>query len=242
MATIRFTDEDRDADGFVKVAPRYPEPRSLVDLGLAPVPVDRPTADRRPMTRSEIVSLVVVAIAAVIVLIWSGARSGDAPAVAPRVPAAAAAPTGDAVLTPSPLPATAPVIAGRLLIAFAAPDGQPLGAIESTRAMTMTAHYGAAWIQADVAGSGLVWLRASDSPELAIVGPDLAPKPTPRPPPATATPEPPPCASAGVPGKMVEVCDYADLGVLQDRAKQQWIQQYGGNVGIVTTPTPYGGH
>jgi hypothetical protein len=59
------------------------------------------------------------------------------------------------------------------LPAFAAPDVE-LGQIEATRAITPVAHLGSAWIQADVQGSGRVWLKASDWPALAIVGQDLA--------------------------------------------------------------------
>src|SRR5439155_780403 len=117
------------------------------------------------------------------------------------------------------------------------------------RPLTPTAHYGNDWIQADVAGSGLVWLRRSDSPDLAIVGPDLAPVPTARPAPVVATPrapDPPPpqptqCADVGVAGKESRSCGTEDLGVLQERAKQIWIDAFGGNVGIVTTPTPWNG-
>jgi hypothetical protein len=50
----------------------------------------------------------------------------------------------------------------RALVAYDAPDGQALGAIEAGRAYQVLASYGAAWLQADVAGSGVVWLRAAD--------------------------------------------------------------------------------
>jgi hypothetical protein len=59
--------------------------------------------------------------------------------------------------------------------------------------MTPTAHYGDERIQAQVAGSGLIWLRAGDLPNVAMVGPDLAP-PAPRPVPASVpTAAPAPC-------------------------------------------------
>jgi hypothetical protein len=151
------------------------------------------------------------------------------PAASTAAPILAAPPT-----TQQPSPTAPPAV---LLPAFAAPDGMQLGQIEATRAITPTAHYGDGWIQADVAGSGLVWLRAADFPALAITGPDLAPRPT-----ATArpyvppTPEPqPPCQSAGVPGKMIEVCGWGDLAA---EAQAKWLATYGGNPGIVTTPTP----
>jgi hypothetical protein len=232
MATIRFTDADRDDQGFVKV----PEPRSLADL--LPSASAPATPARRPMTRAEQIALIAVALVAAGGLIWSWRA---APAAAPPRPAATVQTSGESAPKPSPPPATAPATAGRLLIAFAAPDGQPLGAIESTRPLTPTAHYGEGWIQADVRGSGLVWLRRSDSPDLAIVGPDLAPKPTatPAPVPPTATPEPrPPCLTAGPSGQVVTVCGWGDLDAA---AQAKWLATYGGNVGTVITPSPYGG-
>lgn len=62
-----------------------------------------------------------------------------------------------------------------MINAYAAPDGLLLGQIELDRMILPVAHYGSGWIQADVAGSGLIWLRAADVPDVAIVGPDLAP-------------------------------------------------------------------
>jgi hypothetical protein len=53
------------------------------------------------------------------------------------------------------------------------------------------------------------------------------------------TPEPePPCLSAGVPGKMVEVCGWLNPDELNAAARTKWLATYGGNPGIVTTPTP----
>jgi hypothetical protein len=135
-----------------------------------------------------------------------------------------------------------------MLPAYSAPD-VPLGPIEATRAMTPTAHYGQDWIQAVVTGSGRIWLRAADWPTLAIVGPDLAPRAAPAAPaaapavfvPAATTPPSPPatqCAEQGIPGKMVSVCGTDDLSALEAQAKETWIATYGGNVGIVGTPSP----
>lgn len=70
----------------------------------------------------------------------------------------------------------------RAVIAYAAPDGIVLGAIEPGRAYRLAARSGDFWLQLDVADSGLVWVRASDLPEIAA--PDLAtpvPQPTPAP-------------------------------------------------------------
>lgn len=77
--------------------------------------------------------------------------------------------------TTPPAPTPAPIAAPRTIGAYAAPDGLLLGQIEEDRTITPVAHYRSDWIQADVAGSGLVWLRASDVSDMALTGPDLAP-------------------------------------------------------------------
>lgn len=230
MATIRFTDDDRDAQGFVKVpAPAAQEPRSLADLLPTPQSIQA-DAQRRPTSKGEQAMMLVAAIGLAIVLsVWFGS-SRDAPAVAPQPTPAPAA------LVPTPIPQP-PSPTPVMLPAYAAPGGAELGEIEATRAITPTAHFGQDWIQADVAGSGRIWLRVRDWPQLAIVDPDLAPKPAPTARPyVPPTPEPePPCASAGVKGKVVEVCGWGDLAT---EAQAKWLATYGGNPGIVTTPTP----
>lgn len=68
----------------------------------------------------------------------------------------------------------------RALVAYDAPDGQALGAIEAGRTYQVLASYGASWLQADVTGSGVVWLRAADllgAPGGLV---DLQPTPAPR--------------------------------------------------------------
>jgi len=235
--SIRFSEADRDERGFVKVPPAT-EPRSLADLLPTPQSIQA-NAQQRPASRAEQALLLIVALIVIAIAAWRFGVGGEvAPQSRPAAPAATQT-RGDVTLTPSPPPAV-------LLPAYSAPD-VPLGPIESTRAITPTAHFGDDWIQAIVSGSGKVWLRAADWPSLAIVGPDLAPRPTPIPaaapaapfvPEATPPPPPPPCARAGVAGKMVEVCDYAELSALEAQAKAKWIEQYGGNVGIVGTPSP----
>jgi hypothetical protein len=237
MASLQFTDADRDERGFI-TAPA--EPRSLADL--LPRSADiRQDAKRQRWTRGELASLVVVGLCAAFVLIYAWATP-TAPPAPPR-----AAPTTVATSQPTAEPTAGLATPVRLLAGFASPDGARLGQIEATRAITPVAHFGQDWIQADVAGSGRIWLRASDWPALAIVGPDLAP-PTIAPAapfmPAAATtaPAPPPCAEAGISGKMVQVCGDDSLDALQAQAKAKWIEQYGGNVGsgdIHPTPPPW---
>jgi hypothetical protein len=231
MASIQFTDADRDERGFVKVSTA--EPRSLADLLPRVEMALDPVITRQPPTKAEWLGMAALGmlLLALSVYLWSDAR----PAALPVRPAATA-PIEERTVLPSPLPATPTALAGRLLVAFAAPDGVPLGAIESTRAITPTAHYGSDWIQADVAGSGLIWLRAGDIPALAITGPDLAPPPPTARPYVSPTMEPqPPCAEAGIPGKMIQVCGWGDLAA---EAQAKWLETYGGNAGVVSTPSP----
>ena len=105
-------------------------------------------------------------------------RATDAPA------AFAAAPTTPPALFSAPIDTIA---------VYASPNGALLGPVETDRAMIPVAHHGGDWIQAEVSGSGLVWIRAADMPGLAIVGPDLAPKaPAPAAPRAAQTWSAPP--------------------------------------------------
>jgi len=103
-------------------------------------------------------------VAAVAALVGRGEpppMRADAPTPAPIILIATAQPP----IVPTPaaqierVGATTTV---RALVAYDAPDGQALGAIEAGRAYQVLASYGASWLQADVTGSGVVWLRAAD--------------------------------------------------------------------------------
>jgi hypothetical protein len=243
--TLRFTDADRDSDGKIltldqlllssraAIAAPQAERDDLADL-LPPVaaPADQ-TIQRRPLTKAELATIAALGLLLVGLLAYLWASAPALPAAPPSRPAATRTSGGSAAL-PSPLPAAPPAMRH----AYSAPD-VPLGMIESTRAITPTAHYGAGWIQADVQGSGRIWLRASDWPELAIVGLDLTPRKATAAPAVVAplaTPEPqPPCLTAGTGAQVVTVCDWGDL---EAEAKAKWIATYGGNAGVVTTPTP----
>lgn len=168
--TWRITEADRDSEGNIKLNATTPaEPRSLADLLPQPETIKRDAARQR-LTRSEAAGLAAVALLAVAIMAYARATP-DAPPAAPR-PAATAVPT----LAPTSAPTAAPATPVRLLAAFAAPDGATLGTIEATRPYTVTAHYGSDWLQAQVEGSGLIWLRAADLPGVALAGPDLAPR------------------------------------------------------------------
>jgi hypothetical protein len=241
MASIQFTEADRDEHGRIKVA--RDEPRSLADLLPTPAAIraDAQRIVRQPPTPIEWVTLIAVALIAAWIAIY--AWSMPTSPTAREQPRQTALPT----LPPSSARAVERATPVRLLVAFAAPDGAPLGAIESTRAMTPTAHYGDDWIQADVSGSGRIWLRANDMGDLPIVGPDLSPRrATVAPareaviaPPAPPTFEPqPPCLTAGTGGQTVMVCDWLDADALRIAAAQKWVATYGGNIGTVSTPSP----
>jgi hypothetical protein len=239
--TLRFTDDDRGPDGKILTLDQLlassrqaiAGPRVAADDVPDPQALPPPQGQARSwlagsarLTPALIAAVLVVLLLGGVALWFGRAR---APVMTPttdrRPPTAAPA----ATIVPHPI---------AQFLAFAAPD-VPLGMIESTRAITPTAHYGAGWIQADVQGSGRIWLRASDWPELAIVGLDLTPRKATAAPAVVAplaTPEPqPPCLTAGTGAQVVTVCDWGDL---EAEAKAKWIATYGGNAGVVTTPTP----
>ena len=212
--------------------------QTLKDFGVPTTPLTTAPPTEKPATppivgRIEQIIAVVVLIVTIAVATLFGRALLTTPTPAQLQQTAEIAPTA------APIPETPPVA---MIDAYGAPNEAPRWQIEATRSITPVAHFGSDWIQADVAGSGVIWLRAADWPQLAIVGRDLAP-PAPAPyVPAVAPPPPPPaptqCAEAGIPGKMVRSCGADDLSVLQEQAKQQWIETYGGNIGVVSTPSP----
>ena len=108
---------------------------------------------------------------------------------------AAAVPTAQLpiILIASPLPVQPPtavppiqvaaVLPGtlaRAVVAYDAPNGNVLGAIDAGRAYQVLARYGADWLQADVVGSGVVWLRSADVLDLPAGLADVQPPPAPQ--------------------------------------------------------------
>lgn len=238
MASIRFTDQDRDDRGFVTV----PEPRSLADLLPTPASIqaDAQRAPRRPMPRATLATQIGIGLALVAAVAYLYISGDVRPAAPPRVPATVAAATqigGDSVLAPSPLPATVP--AAKTVAGYWSPDGVSAGELDPTK-ITRVVDVRGAWARIEMDGGGLVWTSTQVIPHALLAAytpPTALPIPT-RVPIVATDPPPPPCAEAGIAGKMVEVCDYADLSDLEARAKAKWIEQYGGNVGIVVTPSP----
>jgi hypothetical protein len=161
-----------------------------------------------------------------------------------QTPAAAAVPTPalDAIIIiASPLPVVPPTAVPpaaqvaamppnalrRAVVAYDAPNGSAIGAIESGRTYSVVARWGSDWLQADVAGSGVVWLKADQVLDLPAGLADLEPAPQPQviyvaaqPAPAVATPEP-----------HYEVTNAAPTLVPQQAAiydRQVWAQQAAG--------------
>lgn len=91
--------------------------------------------------------------------------------------------TAPAIVVPTPAPiqvsAQLPNTFARAVVAYDAPDGAALGAIEQGRAYQVLARFGAEWLQADVVGSGVVWLRQADVFDLPVDLADLQPPPAP---------------------------------------------------------------
>jgi hypothetical protein len=137
------------------------------------------SAPAAPVAKPAPFSVPIAAGALVIILLMVGMISYQLSLESARpiqiTPAATMLPSSAPAIVPTVRATSAPTAAPvAMLPAYDSPNGALLGQIEVTRSMTPVAHYGADWIQADVEGSGRVWLRASDWPALVLMGPDLA--------------------------------------------------------------------
>jgi hypothetical protein len=149
---------------------RLPSPRRWCDL---PVPV---TA-----------SICIFAILALTTLVG---KLHTAPTIAavptPALPApifiiATSMPLPTAARAPAAVVAAAPPnTLRRAVVAYDSPNGNSIGGIEPGRAYTVLARFGAEWLQADVTGSGVVWLKADQVLDLPADLVDLQPAPAPQ--------------------------------------------------------------
>jgi hypothetical protein len=115
----------------------------------------------------------------------------------------------------------------RAVVAYDAPAGNVLGAIEQGRVYAVLARFGSDWLQADVSGSGVVWLKADQVLDLPAGLADLQPTSAPvvierpvyvaAPMPAVATPEPAPQAAPTLVPQQAAIYD-----------RQMWAQQAAG--------------
>lgn len=113
-------------------------------------------------------------------------------ATAPAVRVPTAAPIQAAAVLPHTL--------ARAVVAYDAPDGRVIGAIDQGHAYRVVARFGVDWIQAAIDGSGMVWLRAADLFDLPQGLADLRPTDGPitvyvSAPPVPAPPPNPPAAA-----------------------------------------------
>lgn len=130
-------------------------------------------------------------VVAVLVFVIAGAISTVSHIRSEQVAAIQPTPALPIIILASPLPVVPPTAAPvaqvaaiganvlpRAVTAWAAPDGAVLGAIEAGRPYRAVASFGAAWLQVEVEGSGVVWLRVAElyGGEVA----DLAPVPAPQ--------------------------------------------------------------
>lgn len=138
---------------------------------------------RPRLSRQQVASIVAVPLIIGIVVYLALQLLTRTPAIPPdaiREPKRAGLPTAT-MPTQNPTPAA---ILHQAIVVYAAPDGQVLGAVEGSRAYTITARYGENWIQLDVTGSGKVWVhRAAFQPDPVALAtlPDLEPPPAPTP-------------------------------------------------------------
>lgn len=248
MTTLRITAADRDAEGHILIDP--PAERRLSDLLPAPADAAASTPDpTQPIvmpTAREWAALVAIALLLMVAggALWSRWTAAPAP-----VPAAASPPRTERP-TPAPAPSPSPDQLG-WLVGYWSPSGEHTPDRIDPRTINGATDRtpDGAWVRVGVAGGGQVWLRwdalsEHDKERITLMLPPTptpAPIPTARPYVRPTDPPPPPCAEVGVPGKMVQACGDADLATLQELAKQQWIATYGGNLGTVDHPTPYGG-
>lgn len=184
----------------VKAAPDVPEepaPRRaralrsdertpLGDL-LGPSPAPQQPHPNRSFTTGMAAGLIGALIVAGLVI------ASHAPPSAPVASPTSARATANAPTSAARAPAVsiAPPTLGRALVAYAAPDGGVVGALNADRVVTLTGVFGSDWVQLQTADSGSIWVKRADLPSslldpLALAHlPDLAPPPT-----ATVLPAP----------------------------------------------------
>jgi hypothetical protein len=175
---MKIEDYENPADPY---APRPKASQTVAALHRAAGP-GRPTHDTQPITplarpTRQYLPFGIGALVLIALMIgmtsWQLARKPVALQITPA--ATAPAQVLQTASVSSPAPTSEATALPRTISAYAAPNGTLLGPIELDRMIVPVAHYGSTWIQADVEGSGLIWLRAGDVPDLAVTGPDLAP-------------------------------------------------------------------
>lgn len=237
MAVFRPLTPDHkvDIDRMAADAPQKSLAEYLPPLPPAAAPAAAP-ARPAAASRAQLAGGIVVGVIVLLAGLYAAQRAPSAlpapPAAATRPAAAEGAPSAAAPAPAAPAPAQQ---LPRAVVAYAAPDGAVLGSIEPGRPYTPTARLGDAWTRITAAGSGLVWVRASELPAAPGL-PDLATPTPPPPPPATAAPvvvvrEAPPqptqCATVRGGGVSIQRCGAAPLEQLDADARAAWAAQMG---------------
>jgi hypothetical protein len=140
-------------------------------------------AQRDPIAVVTVLIVAVLAVAALTTPLW---RPSAPIAIAAAVPTPALSYILIATVPAQPTAdrASAALLGGHVLaravVAYDSPSGRVIGAIDSGHSYTVVARSGADWLQADVQGSGVVWLKTSDVFDLPQGLADLAPTATPQ--------------------------------------------------------------
>jgi hypothetical protein len=133
-----------------------------------------------PPVACAIVIFALLAIAGLVGRIRSTPAAAVPTAQLPIIIVASPLPVQPPTAVPLQVAAALPNTLRRAAVAYDSPNGNVIGAIEQGRAYQVRARFGADWLQADVVGSGVVWLRSADVLDLPDGLVDLAPPPAPQ--------------------------------------------------------------
>ena len=201
MSTLRFTEADRDEQGRIRVEPpagsRFAAPTEAMPADLPAEPQPRQPMPRPPIQqdgsgagskqtqRATIASgMVVLFVVLAVVSRLFIAPTGQFGALPTSAPAGVtAAPAYDWT---TPTATTIAYQTTHAAVAYAAPNGDVIGALEPGRGFVPVGRFGDEWVQLDVRDSGRVWVKRADvsldvgARSMLDTLPDLAP-PTPAP-------------------------------------------------------------
>lgn len=128
----------------------------------------------------SILTITTVALVTTIILLqWSATPDANLqPILIVSTPTPVHTPIATAT-PPAPTPTTGTQL-NAAVVAYDAPGGNVLGSLDAQRNYTITARYGVDWLQAEVEGSGLVWIRSNELGMVIVAAslPDLRPTPT----------------------------------------------------------------
>lgn len=113
---------------------------------------------------------------------WRATQATQTTAAQPTLAPIVIIATPRAEVMPTPAAQAAALLPHTLhsaVVAYDAPAGNVIGAIEQGRGYTLLARYGVDWLQADVQGSGVVWLRAAEVLDMPAGLADMQPPPAP---------------------------------------------------------------